>query len=303
MSAPASSLRLVKGPSALGGDLRRFVHLTRTIAVTEFKLRFFGSVLGYVWQLMRPLMLFGVLYIVFTQFVRLGDQAAFFPVVLLTSIVLYTFFAEATGGAVGSVLARENLVRKIHFPRLVIPLSVVLTASFNLALNLGVITVFALVSGVRPRLSWLQLPLLVLLLAVFAAGAAMLLSALYVRFRDVSPIWDVVLQIIFYASPVIYVIEVIPEPAWREAIMMNPFAAILQQVRHAVIDPGAPSAAAAAGGGLRLLVPAAILLGSRLCTFLTHHRGRSATSTTVDSRHRTGIDSRTLPPTGMASPC
>ena len=262
MSAPAAAgLQHVRGPSALGGDVRRFLHLTRTIAVNEFKLRFFGSVLGYLWQLMRPLMLFGVLYVVFTQFVRLGDQADFFPVVLLTSIVLYTFFAEATGSAVWSVVARESLVRKIHFPRLVIPLSVVLTAGFNLALNLCVITVFALASGVRPRLSWLQLPLLVVALAVLASGMAMLLSALYVRFRDMSPIWEVVLQIVFYGSPVIYVIEVIPEPAWQRAIMLSPFAAILQQVRHAAIDPNAASAAAAAGGSIRLLVPILVVIG------------------------------------------
>jgi ABC-2 type transport system permease protein len=262
VSAPASALRPIRGPSALGGDLRRFLNLTRTIAVTEFKLRFYGSALGYLWQLMRPLLLFGVLWVVLTQFVRLGGaKVAFFPVVLLTGIVLFTFFAEATAGAVSSVMNRESLVRKVHFPRLVIPLSVVLTAAFNLALNLLVIALFALASGVRPRLSWLEAPLLVLLLAVLATGVAMLLSALYVRFRDVGPIWDVALQVLFYGSPVLYALEVVPEESVRQAIMVNPFAAILQEVRHAVIDPSAPSAAAAIGGGERLLVPLLVVVG------------------------------------------
>jgi ABC-2 type transport system permease protein len=209
----------------------------------------------------RPLMLFGVLYFVFTQFVKIGEGVTFYPVVLLANIVLFTFFQEGTG-AVASVVDREGLVRKIHFPRMAIPVSVVLTAGFNLVLNLVVVLGFALASGVAPRWSWLQAPVLVVLLAALVIGLAMLLSALYVRYRDVKPIWEVALQVLFYATPVIYAVETIDVAAWiREAIMMSPIAAILEQFRHAVIDPAAPTAAEAAGGGLRLLVPAAILIG------------------------------------------
>jgi ABC-2 type transport system permease protein len=115
---------------------------------------------------------------------------------------------------------------------------------------------------VTPRWSWLQAPVLVALLAALVIGLAMLLSALYVRYRDVKPIWEVALQVLFYATPVIYAVETIDVAAWiREAIMLNPVAAILEQFRHAVIDPAAPTAAEAAGGGLRLLVPAGILVG------------------------------------------
>jgi ABC-2 type transport system permease protein len=248
--------RPIKGPSALGGDLRRLAHLTLTLAIMEFKLRFMGSALGYLWQLMRPLLLFGVLYIVFTEFVKVGKAVDFYPVVLLTNIVLFTFFLEGTGGAVGSVVEREALVRKIQFPRMAIPVSVVLTASFNLALNLLVVLIFALASGVTPRPSWLQAIPLVALLAIFTSGMAMLLSALYVRFRDVRPIWDVISQALFYATPVIYTIDALSKADWiKHLIMSNPLAAILEQMRHAVIDPNAPTAAAAVGGTARLLVP------------------------------------------------
>jgi ABC-2 type transport system permease protein len=251
----------ITGPSALGGSPRRFVYLAVTLAVTEFKLRFFGSVLGYLWQLVRPLMLFGVLYFVFTEFVKIGGSVPHYPVVLLANVVLYTFFADGTG-AVNSMVDREGLVRKIQFPRMAVPVSVVLTASFNLVLNLLVVLCFALATGVEPRWSWLEAPVLVALLALFVVGLAMLLSALYVRFRDVKPIWEVVLQVAFYATPVIYAIETIDvSEKVREAIMLSPLAAILQQFRHAVIDPGAPSAAAAAGGSGRLLIPAALLFG------------------------------------------
>jgi ABC-2 type transport system permease protein len=252
---------LVTGPSALGGSPRRFLYLSVTLAVTEFKLRFFGSVLGYLWQLVRPLMLFGVLYFVFTEFVKIGEAVPHYAVLLLANIVLYTFFADGTG-AVSSMVDHEALVRKIQFPRMAVPVSVVLTAGFNLVLNILVVLGFALASGVEPRWSWLQAPLLIGLLAIFVVGLAMLLSALYVRFRDVKPIWEVLLQVAFYATPVIYAVETIGvSESVQEAIMLNPLAMIIQQFRYAVIDPSAPSAGEAAGGAEMLLIPIALLFG------------------------------------------
>lgn len=249
-----------RAPSALGGDLRRFVELTYTLAVIDFKLRFFGSVLGYFWTLIRPLMLFGVLYFVFTQVVKFGNDVKHYPVYLLTSIVLFTYFQETTTAGLTSLIQRETLLRKMRFPRLVIPLSVALTALFNLGMNLLAVLVFALASGVRPRLSWLELPVLILALTVLAVGAAMLLSALYVRYRDIKPIWDVASQILFYASPVLYVIGALPDSIER-AMLANPLAVILTQMRHVVIDPKAPSAAYAIGPDVRLLIPLGIVVG------------------------------------------
>jgi ABC-2 type transport system permease protein len=264
--------RRVSGPSALTGDVRRFAHLTWTIAVQEFKLRFFGSVLGYLWQLMRPLLLFGVLYFVFTQALKIGANARFFPVVLLTNIVFFQFLAEATSGSVTSVIDRENIVRKIHFPRLVVPAAVVLTAAFNFTLNLLVIGVFMVASGVGFHWTWIEFPLLVTLLFLLAGGFAMLLSAAYVRLRDMRPIWDVVLQITFYATPIIYVLETI-EVRWvQQAMMMNPLGMILQQVRHAVIDPTAPSAAEAIGGWQYIPIPVGIILLVVVTGFLVFNR-------------------------------
>ena len=264
--------RRIRGPSALGGDVRRFLHLTWTLAVTDFKLRFFGSVLGYVWQLMRPLMLFGVLYFVFTEFVRIGRDAPNFAVVLLLGIVVFTFFADATGGAITSLVDRENLVRKIHFPRLVIPLAVVLTAFFNLMVNLVAVAIFAVAQGVEPRTTWLLFPMIVLALGIWAVGLSMLLSALYVRARDVQPIWEVVVQAMFYAAPVIYPIEAIPKPQWGELVMLNPMAVVLEELRHAVVDPGAPTAAEAIGPDARLLIPIGIMVLSVALGFWLFNR-------------------------------
>jgi ABC-2 type transport system permease protein len=256
--------RRIRGPSALGSDPRRFFELTRTLAVTDFKLKFFGSVLGYLWQLMRPLMLFGVLYVVFVQFVRLGGETVpHYPAVLLTGIVTYMFFASSTGGCVGAVLNREALVRKIEFPRLVIPLTVVLVAYFDLLLNYVAVFIFIAANGVEPRWSWLELIPLLIALGLLATGIGMLLSALYVRFRDVQPIWEVLLQVFFYASPILYPIELVAERGGedvQQAMMLSPLTAILQQIRHAVIDPNAASAGEAAGGWVWILIPAGIIV-------------------------------------------
>jgi len=230
--------------------------------VQEFKLRFFGSALGYAWQLMRPLLLFGVLYVVFAVILRV-QSAPHYPVILLMSVILYTFFAEATAGSVSCVLDKEPLVRKLHFPRLAIPLSVVLTAGMNLSLNLVVVLIFATASGVYPKLTWLEFPLLVGILAIFASGCSMLLSALFVRFRDLRPIWEVVLQVLFYATPIIYLVDRIKPPyLWfRHVAMFNPLGAIVEQSRHAMVDPTAQGAAAVAGGWAYLAIPAGIVLG------------------------------------------
>jgi ABC-2 type transport system permease protein len=259
-TAPPFGTRM-KGPSALGGDWRRFLHLTWTLSVLDFKLRFFGSVLGYFWQLMRPLMLFGVLYVVFTQFVKLGGGVKYYEAVLLLGVVIYTFFSDATSKSVDSVVQQENLVRKIHFPRMVIPLTAVVTACFNFGLNLITVCIFILIAGVPIQPGWLELIPLVLFLVVFCTGIAMLLSALFVRFRDVQPIWEVLLTVSFYASPVLYPLEIIPNRTVQEILMCNPLAVVLQEARHAVIDPDAMSAAYAIGGTARLLIPIGIVVG------------------------------------------
>jgi len=253
------------GPSAFGDDLRRFWSLTITLSMTEFKLRYFGSVLGYAWSLVRPLLFFGVLYVFFTKALKLGQGVPHYPVYLLGSIVLWTFFVEATSGCVQCLLAREGLLRKMRFPRLVIPLSVALTALFNLGMNFIAVLVFALATGVEPRWSWLQLVPLIALLATLAVGVGMLLSALYVRFRDIQPIWDVAQQILFYGSPIIYVAATYDdakqglEPV---AVTLNPIATLLTQIGHAFVDGSYPTAATAAGSGARLLIPLAFILGT-----------------------------------------
>ncbi len=261
----------IRGPRALGDSWSRFWHLSYNIARSEFKLKFFGSALGYLWQVMRPLLLFGVLYVFFVLVFHVdkakGAAAQFYGAQLLGSIVLFTFFGEATSGAVRSVVDRENLVRKIQFPRLAIPISVVLLAMFNLALNLVVVMIFAMIEGVRPMLSWLELPLIILMLTVLTTGVAMLLSALFVRFRDISPIWEVFSQILFYSSPVIIPAETVRTELAHGTLnhflyhiyTLNPLVAIFQQFRHAMINRATLSAGQIMGSWAALLEPLALV--------------------------------------------
>jgi ABC-2 type transport system permease protein len=260
MSSPAASPGMAwRERFAPGSELRRFLNITFALAVTEFKIRYFGSVLGYLWSLMRPLMLFSVLYVVFTHIVRFGGGITHYPLKLLLALVLWSYFAEATGQAIGSLVQRENLLRKISFPPAVIPLSVALTSGFNFILNLSVVLVFVLVTGIAPAASWLELIPLVGLLLVLTVATCMLVSLLYVPFRDMLPIWEVATQILFWGTPIIYVIDKAPESA-QSILMLNPLAVIIEQARHAVIDPSSPSAAAAAGGAGRLVIPVVIAL-------------------------------------------
>ena len=252
----------VTGPSAFTGDFRRFLALTRILAVTEWKLRFFDSALGYLWTLMRPALFFGVLYLVFSLIVEIGEDVAHYPSLLLTGMVIYFFFQESTTSAVTAVVDNENLVRKIHFPRMAIPMSVVLTATFALCLNLVVLLGLVLINRVTPRISWLELIPVLGILLVFTIGVAAILSALYVRARDLAPIWDVTTQALFYLTPVLFPIQLVIERSSETVanlLMVNPLAALIQQARHAIVGPSQPSAAEAIGGAPRLLIPLGIV--------------------------------------------
>jgi ABC-2 type transport system permease protein len=211
-----------------------------------------------------------VLYVVFTKVFKLGQGIPHYPVYLLTSIVMWNYFVEVTAGCVPSLVAREAMLRKVRFPRLVIPLSVSLTALFNLGMNLIAVFVLALTNGVYPKFSWLEVIPIVAGYVVLATGIGMLLSALYVRYRDVAPIWDVLIQVGFYITPNIYVIALLGK--LKQIALLNPLAVFTTQMGHALIGyvhlepafvpkygPTFTDAASAAGGYSHLIIPILIV--------------------------------------------
>jgi ABC-2 type transport system permease protein len=253
----AAELRDVPGPSALGGGRRRALELLYLIAVTDFKRIYLGTALGYLWSIARPLLLFGVLLGVFTQVFRLGSDVPHYEVLLLFNIVLFGFFQESTSAAVTSLVVQEGVVRKTQFPRLVVPLSVVLTGLFNLGLNLVVVAAFLLAFGVEPRWTWLLFPLVLALLIALTTAVSLIVSALYPRFRDMAIIWTVLATVLFYASPVLYPIDKVPGTL-RDVFMLNPLAPLLELARKWVVDPSAPGPVEVAGGWPQLLPAVAI---------------------------------------------
>jgi ABC-2 type transport system permease protein len=255
-------LQRVGGPSALGGGPRRFFDLLWLMSITEFKRVYFGTVLGYLWSLIRPLLLFGVLLFVFTKIFRVGgDKVEHYAVMLLLGIVLYSFFQEATTTSVTSVVAQEGVVRKTQFPRLVIPLSTVITALLNLALNLIIVLAFLLAFGVSPAWTWLLFPIAMAALVAFTAAVGMALSVLYVRFRDVAIIWTVVSQVLLYLTPILYPINAFEKEnqTFEHLLMFNPLSVIFTQIRIWILHEEAAPTVLHAAGSWAGLIPATVI--------------------------------------------
>lgn len=256
-----------------GNDVgfKRAFMLAWTIALTDWKLRFYGSVLGVVWTLARPFAFFAVIYFVFTGIVGLDDRVPNYGVYILLAMLLFQYFSEITSNSVMSLVSRENLLRKMYFPPLVIPMAVGITAALNLGMTMVAVMIFVLANGIYPTWSWLELPVIILLLTIFALGVGMLLSSLYVRYRDVQPMWEVFSQMLFYASPVLYVAQLVPE-SYQRAYLSNPISALLTQMRKAIVDPDAPSILRAMGPDWRVLVPLGIIFGTFILGYLVFRR-------------------------------
>jgi ABC-2 type transport system permease protein len=220
-----------------GQPSHAYGNLLRELAITDYKVKYQGSLLGgYVWSFAKPLLLFGVLYFVFTRFVRLGAGVPDYALQLLLGIVLWTYFADATVRGMSSIVERGDLIRKVYFPRLIIVVAASLSSLITLGLNLVVVVVFFVASGVSLRLTAPLFLVLVIELYALTLGCSFLLAALYVRFRDFKHIWELGLQLLFYASPIIYPLSFIPA-RWQTVFSLNPIAQIVQDSRNVLISP------------------------------------------------------------------
>src|SRR3989344_3794813 len=222
---------------------------------TDFKLRYQSSVLGYAWALLRPLLLFVILYVVFVKFLKLGEEVPHFPVYLLLGIVIWNFFIEMTVQSLGSIVGRGSLIRKIRIPRWIIILSSSLSALINLFLNLLVVVVFLLANHVDLQITSLWLPLILLEVYIFALGLSLFLSAAYVKFRDVGYIWEVIMQAGFYLTPIIYPIALITNDTLQKLIMLNPMAQAIQSARWSAISHETLTSYKVFGGGWYSYLP------------------------------------------------
>lgn len=236
--------------------------LLRELVATDFKLRYQGSALGYLWSLFRPLFLFGILYIVFGHFAKFGGNIEHYPLYLLLGIVFWNFFVEATNFGLQSIVSRGDLIRKINFPKYIIVISGSVSALINLGISLGVVFIFLLASGIELRPIALLLPFLILELYVFALAMAFLLSALYVKYRDISYIWELVMQAGIYATPIIYPLSIVIQesPLAAKIMLLNPVAQIIQDARYILITPSTDTLLKLTDNLVVVAVPLVIIL-------------------------------------------
>lgn len=233
--------------------------LLKQLVKTDFKLRYQGSVLGYMWSLLRPLAIFVILYIVFTRFLDIGKDVPHYPVYLLLGIVLWNFFIEITTGNVSVIVSSGDLIRKINFPKYIIILANSVSALINLAFNLLVVALFMYLNHVDIRSEAILLPLLILELFAFALALGFFLCTAFVRFRDITYIWDVVVQGAFYATPLLYPLTKVPVEA-AKVIMINPVAQIVQDARYILITDQSKTISSVYGSPNMRYIPIAIVV-------------------------------------------
>lgn len=211
--------------------------LLKELVKTDFKIRYQGSVLGYLWAVLRPMLLFAILYTVFAKILKMGGDIPHYSVYLMTGTVFWSFFSECTSQGIQAIVGRSDLLRKISFPKWIIVVSSTITALINFLINLCVIIVFALLNGVIPSVTWLLAPLVILELYLLSLGIAFFLGSINVKYRDISSIWEVLMQALFYAVPIIYPITMVSASSVVAAkvLLLNPIAQVIQDARYLLI--------------------------------------------------------------------
>lgn len=237
------------------------LRVLRVVGGIDFKAKYADNALGYVWSVAKPLAYFGVLWLVFAHLLRTANQTTSFPLWLLIGILLFTFLVDIVTVMLPSMVEKGMILRRLAFPPVLVPVSESVGVCITFCINLSVFVVFIAVERVLPRWEWLLAIPLLAELYVFCLGLGLLLAALFVRFRDIGQLWEVMSQALFFASGIFYPIGIIPDWAQKVAFL-NPFVQIMQDMRHVVLagasgpyDLSADTVYAHAGGRL---IPIAI---------------------------------------------
>ena len=247
-------------------SFQRNVNLARELAWTQFKLKYTGSVLGYLWSLVKPLILFSIMYTIFV--VLFHQRANEFALQLLVGIVVFTFFTDCVGAGMSSIAANGHLIRKAFFPRSILVIASSMTAAMTFLINMTLIVVIAAPLGhLHLGLRSLAVVPLVLELYVLALGLSLLLASLFVFYRDLGHIWEIFSQVLFYGSAVVYPATLVPA-RWRDLFFVNPMSQIIEDVRHALVIPDVPWTVNYVGSEIAIpIILAIMLLGLGLVVF------------------------------------
>ena len=236
--------------------------LLRELSKTDFKLRYQGSVLGYAWAVLRPMLLFLILYVVFDRIMNFGAGIPHYPVYLLCGTIVWSFFTECTNMGIQAIVMRGDLIRKLNFPKWIIVIATTSTALINLSINLVVLVVFSLINGVSPSLTWLLVPFSIIELYALALGVSFALGSINVKYRDIGSIWDILIQALFYCAPIIYPVSMVAGKSAIAAkiILLNPIAQTIQDVRHNLITDTTITTWNYCNSWLLCLIPIAIVI-------------------------------------------
>lgn len=231
--------------------------LLRELVITDFKLRYQGSMLGYLWALLRPLFLFAILYVFFVEVLHIGKEIEHWGVALLLGIVLWNFFSEVVKQGLKSVTSSGGIIRKINFPKYIVVVSTSLSAIINLLINLVVVGIFAVIDQVQPTWTMLLLPLFIIEIYVFALGLAFLLGTINVKFRDIGYIWEVVSQALFYGSAIMFPLNRVVDVSHTIAqfLIMNPLSQAIQDARYYTITHDVDTIHTLTSNPLIIMVP------------------------------------------------
>jgi ABC-2 type transport system permease protein len=247
----------------LKAKYRYSIILLRQLVIADFKLRYQNSILGYVWSLLKPFSLFLIMYLVFVRVLKTGGDLPYFGVYLLLGIIVWNYFTEVTNGSVAAIVGQGDLLRKVNFPRYVIIVAGSFSALINLAFNTVVLVIFMMIAKTEVSSLAVYLPLLILELFVFSLAVSFILSSLYVRFRDIGFIWEVIIQAAFFATPIMYSYTLVTERSALAAkiLMFNPITQIMQDIRAILITPKTTTLSTLFGGNpWWYLVPISIVL-------------------------------------------
>lgn len=236
--------------------------LLRELVITDFKLRYQGSALGYLWSLFRPLFLFSILLVVFGYVLKIGSNIEYYPIYLLLGIVLWSFFLEATNNGLQSIVDRGDLIRKINFPKYIIVISGTISALINLGISLVVVFLFMQFGGIELRPVALLFPIIIIELYIFSLALAFFLSALYVKYRDIRYVWELAAQAGFYATPILYPLSLVTDmsPILAKVMLLNPVAQMVQDARYILVTPQTDTLVKLSDNWLAIIIPPAIVL-------------------------------------------
>lgn len=235
--------------------------LLRELVRTDFKVRYQGSALGYLWSLLRPLFMFVVLYIIFVEFLHIGKSIPNWPVALFLGLVMWEFFNEVTKHGLKAVVGQSGIIRKINFPKYIIIISSSLSALINLLLNMIIVVIILVLTHTPVGWGYLLIPVYIAELYIFALGVAFLLSAMYVKVRDINFIWEIVIRAGFYASAVLFPMSRVFDKSEiaGQVLLASPVAQTIQDARHAML-PHLPSTYTYFGRGWLIVIPFAVVL-------------------------------------------